>query len=99
MFDVRPYGDRFGAEITKALFKSESLEAIRLVLPKGKKIPPHHTRGDVTVQCLEGHVLFTEEQTVRELRPGDLIYVPPGCSHALEALENTSLLVTIAFKK
>ena len=87
MFDVRPYGDRLASEITKAFFKSETLEVIRLVLPKGKKIPSHRTRGDVTVQCLEGHVLFTEEQSVHDLRAGDLIYVAPACSHALERLK------------
>ncbi|MFL6628276.1 MAG: hypothetical protein ACJ8G1_17675, partial [Vitreoscilla sp.] len=39
-----------------ALFKSNQLEVMRLVLPAGKAFPPHRVQGEITVQCLEGRL-------------------------------------------
>ena len=58
---VLPLGGRLGVVQTTTLIKTRSLEVIRLVLPAGKEIPPHTVPGEITVQCLEGRVLFTPE--------------------------------------
>ena len=39
-----------------ALFKTEELEVIRLVLAAGKSLPPHKVPGEITIQCLEGRI-------------------------------------------
>ena len=97
--DVRPLGDRFPTAKTGALFKTSHVEVIRLVLPQGKTIPEHKAPGELIVQCLEGRVEFTTMGESRELLPGGLLYLAESEPHALHALENSSVLVTIVFTK
>ena len=53
------------------LVKTRNLEVLRLVLPKGKEIPSHKAPGEITVQCIEGRVVFTCHGKSPELLPGD----------------------------
>ena len=99
IIDVRPLADRLADTKTQTLFKTEYIECLRLVLPAGKKIAEHKAPSDITVQCLEGHVNFTAPAGVLTLRPGDLIYLNSAEPHALEAVLDSSLLVTILVRK
>jgi len=97
--DVRPYGETLAETKTTVLIKTNGLEVIRLVVPSGKEIPPHSTRGEVTVHCLEGRVAFTTKGVRHELAAGHLLYVSGGETHSVLGLEDASLLVTIVLDK
>jgi quercetin dioxygenase-like cupin family protein len=84
---------------TTTLFKTDALEVIRLVLPAGKEIPEHKAPGEITVQCLEGKVLFTAHGEQHDLAAGKFLYLSTAQPHALKALEDSSLLVTILLGK
>jgi quercetin dioxygenase-like cupin family protein len=87
-----------GAQTT-TLLKTDAMEVIRLVLPAGKEIAEHKAPGEITVQCLEGKVLFTAHGEPRELAAGKFLYLSTAEPHALKAQENSSLLVTILLGK
>jgi quercetin dioxygenase-like cupin family protein len=53
---VRPLGDRLAQEVTTTLVKTERLEVLRVVMPRGKHLPRHEVAGEITLQCLEGRV-------------------------------------------
>jgi quercetin dioxygenase-like cupin family protein len=93
--DVRPLGPQLTASQTTTLIKTDAIEVIRLVLPAGKEVPPHQVGGEITVQCLEGKVEFTANGVTRELTAGSLLYLRGSDEHALRAIDNASLLVTI----
>ena len=95
--DVRPLGPAPASARTTALVKTEGLEVIRLVIPRGKAIPTHSTRGAITVQCLEGRVAFTAAGVTCELEPGHLLYLDGGQPHSVLGIVDASLLVTITF--
>ena len=97
--DIRPLGDRLTNSITTTLVKSEHLEVIRLVLPAGKEIPPHKAPDEITVQCLEGVVDFTSGGQTQVLEAGRLMYLRSEELHALKAIEDASVLVTILLQK
>ena len=86
---------------TVALFKTDHLEVIRLVLPKGKAFPPHKVVGDITVQCLAGRIAFTmegegvDEARRLELSTGEMLYLAGGVRHGVLGLEDATVLVTI----
>ena len=61
----------------------------------GKSMREHHTPGEATVQCIEGTVEFKAGDTTHLLRAGDLVHLQPRALHALTAVEDASLLVTI----
>ncbi len=83
-----------GSETT-TLVKTADLEVLRLVVPAGKEIAMHKAPGPITVQCLEGRVSFTAHGKSQQLEAGQFLYLSAGEPHALTAIEDASLLVTI----
>lgn len=95
LIDVRPYGNDIKNSSTKALYKSDCLEVIRMTLLKDRATPAHHVRGAISVQCIEGSIEFSAAGTTQKMVAGDLICLAGGEVHALKALEDSSVLVTI----
>lgn len=89
-----PLGKAVGAAKSTTLLKSDGLELIRLVIPAGKEIPPHQAPGEITVQCLEGHVAFERDGHAIDLAAGDLLHLCPQEIHALKGIVDSSVLVT-----
>ena len=97
--DVGPLGNALASTKTGTLFKTEDMEVIRLVLPAGKKIAEHRAPGQLTVQCIEGRVQFTAMDKMVELTTGTMLYLPTAEPHALNAVEDSSLLLFISLGK
>lgn len=95
LIDIRPLKSDLKSAITKTLYKSNRLEVFRMILLAGKEMPAHRVVGEITVLCIEGHVEFTFGETSRSMREGDLLCLAGGESHALKAVEDSSVLVTI----
>lgn len=96
--DVRPLGAGLAEARSHALFKAEDLEVARLVLRAGEGLPPHAVPGEITLQCIEGRVAFSCNAGGRELAAGQLVHLQGSELHAVRALEDASLLLTIALK-
>ena len=94
--DVNPLGVNLANGRTVALFKSEDLEVMRLVLLAGKTLPPHKVAGEITIHCLEGAMTVSTDGVNHLLRAGQLLYLGRNVVHGVLALENTSALVTVA---
>ena len=92
---VLPLGDALSEARTTALLKAAQLEVVRIVLLAGKGMPPHQVAGEITVQCIEGRVEFDAHGRSHVLAPGDWLHVQAGEPHALRALSDASLLLTI----
>ena len=92
---LTPLGGRIPHTPTHAIIKAGQLEVIRVVLPAGDTLPLHETPGELTVQCIEGEVEFTVDSQPRMLRAGDWIHLEPRAPHALRAVQDASLLLTI----
>ncbi len=95
LIDIRPLKSELKNAITKTLYKSNRLEVFRMILLAGKEMPSHSVVGEITVLCLEGHIEFRFAQTSRSMGEGDLICLAGGEEHALKAVEDSSVLVTI----
>ncbi len=93
--DVRPLASAAASAQTQTLVRAERLEVIRLIVPAGKQIEAHKTKGELLVQCLEGRVEFTALGKTQKLEAGKLLYLPTGEPHAVKGIENASLLLTV----
>lgn len=94
--DVRPLGDAIATAQSTALFKSDALEVMRLVFPAGHRMPAHKVPGEITIHCLEGAVqVALDKGPAVQLEAGHLLFVKGGVTHALTALQASSVLVTI----
>jgi len=96
--DIRPLGVLLPKTQTHALFKSEQLELMRLVLPAGKGLPPHKVLGEITIQCIEGLIDVTSGGKSHVLRPGQLLFLSGNLVHGVLALQDSSALVTIVLQ-
>ncbi len=99
VLDVVPLGSGLLETKTVALFKSEDLEVIRLVLRAGKSLPPHKVQGEITIQCIEGTMVVSAEGNESQLNAGQLLYLAGNVLHGVAAKQDSSALVTISLKK
>lgn len=97
--DIGPLGTNFAQARTTTLVKTETLEIIRLVVPSGKEIPRHQAPGEITVQCLEGRVMFTAGGESQDLKVGQLLYLASEVPHSLRGIEDASVLLTIMLRQ
>jgi quercetin dioxygenase-like cupin family protein len=95
VIDIRPLGAQLTGEQTTTLVKTDTLEVIRLVLPSGKETSRHQVPGEITLQCLEGKVSVAVGSESVEMTAGNLVFLSGGQQHAVRAVENASLLLTI----
>lgn len=95
VIDVRPYAEKLAASTTKTLFKTPCVEVIRMVLPAGKVLSEHKAHGEILVQCLEGDITFTTMGEAKKLRAGEMLYLAAGEVHSVEAMHDSSFLLTI----
>lgn len=82
---------------TSALVKSAAFEAIHLVVKAGDTIPTHQVEGAITLYCIEGAVSIDAEGRSVEMHPHDWLYLDPHVPHAVRALADSALLLTILF--
>ena len=97
--DVRPLKQQIASTKTSTLLKTESMELLRLVMPAGKTIAEHKAPGEITAHCLEGRIVFSSTGNAQELVAGELFFLSAGEPHAVEAIEDSSVLVTILLGK
>lgn len=96
---VLPHANAPGDRQSVALFKTNELEVMRVVLSKGKSMPAHKVAGDITVQCLEGSIRFNSEGKDQVLAVGDMLYLAGGVVHSLTAIDDACALVHIVLRK
>ncbi|HEY0847692.1 MAG TPA: cupin domain-containing protein [Noviherbaspirillum sp.] len=98
VIEIRPLGDKLLDAASIALFRTDDVEVMRLILPKGKSIPEHHVPGEITLQCIEGVVEIQALDKTQPLQAGELVYLHGNTPYAMYALENASVLMTMLRK-
>ncbi|HSL06648.1 MAG TPA: cupin domain-containing protein [Pseudonocardiaceae bacterium] len=66
-----------------------------IALAAGHRLDEHDNPGEATVHVLHGRVRLSAGEIGWEGSPGDLLIVPVG-RHALDALEDSAVLLTVA---
>jgi len=103
-FDLTSEVDRLHGESTwntgqnaRTLIKYDDLRVVLIALKGGARIPEHKTNGRISVQVLSGHVRLNASGRAFNLFPGSVLSLEECAPHDLEALEESALLLTIAW--
>ncbi len=74
-------------------------ESINLTqLEPGSHFKAHyHSISDEIDFVVKGQANMTVDGEVRPIKPGDLIYIPPGVVHGFDAFGDENLLVLVVF--
>ena len=97
VINLKTLKDGMSKQATFALTKTDDMEVIRMVLPRGKSIREHSVEGEMSVLCLKGEVLFRIGEEAHTLTEDDWLFLHRNAPHSLHAKEDTVLLLTILF--
>ena len=86
-----------GGHSAKTLVKHPDMRVVLIALKRGASMGEHKTIGRVSVQTLEGRVQLKLPGEVVDLPKGGLLALEPSIPHDVEALEESVLLLTIAW--
>lgn len=77
----------------KVLVNEPGYRMVLLNLRKGQSVPEHANPGRVTVYAVRGHITFYEGPQPCDLHEGEVVHIPAGKPHHLEAHEDSALFV------
>ena len=84
-----------GAIVSKTLRKSQNVNLTLFAFDKGQALSGHSSPMDAYVQVLMGEMDITIDQRTQAVKTGEMILMPAGINHALEALAPTKMLLTM----
>ncbi|MBP7178783.1 MAG: hypothetical protein KBA29_07110 [Moraxellaceae bacterium] len=87
--------DPHSAQRSETLIRDDHMEVAQMVLETGQYLKEHSAAGAMMIQVLKGAIDFEAHGTTQRIEPGHLMYLRDSEPHAVLALENTVLLLSI----
>lgn len=77
-----------------SLFKSDLGNATAIQILKGEKLKEHITKIPALLICVEGEVIFENENGIKEtLFPGDYVHIEPMVKHWVDGVIDSQLVL------
>ena len=77
------------------VFKTNGMRIVLIALHKNAELSRHTANGIISVQVLEGQMIFNTDQRSVELSKGQLLTLHQGIPHSIVAKEETVFLLTL----
>ena len=81
------------------VFKTDGMRIVLLALHAGAELKTHTALGIISVQVLEGRLMFRTAEQATELAQGQLLTLHAGIPHSVTAVTEVVFLLTLATKK
>jgi len=81
------------------LVKTARLRVLLEVLRAGTRLAEHRAPGPITVQVLEGAIRCHTEEEVFRVREAEILALPAGQPHSVEAVGDAAFLLTITVEE
>lgn len=78
------------------IFKSETMRIVLLGLHENAELKTHKANGVISVQVLEGRIMFTTEQQQVVIEKGQMIALQENIMHSVRALAESFFLLTLS---
>ena len=80
--------------VSRTVFGSPNARMVLFGFDAGQELTEHTSSRPAMVQILSGNCEFMLADEWKQLREGDLVYMPPGLRHAVKATSSMSMLLT-----
>ena len=77
------------------VFKTDAMRIVLIALHKDAEMKKHTADGMISVQVMEGQILFTTEDQSVELGQGEMLALHKNVPHSVLAKEETIFLLTL----
>lgn len=84
---------------SKTLTKRDDLRVVLTALKAGHSLQEHHAAGSISVQTLKGHICMRVLDWLFDLPAGQMVTLEEALPHNVEALEDSTFLLTIVWGK
>ena len=81
---------------SRTLLRTSNSRVVLFGFAEGQELSEHASTQHALVQILTGECDFSLEGKMHHLKPGDLLYMRPNAPHALKALTQFSMLLTLS---
>jgi quercetin dioxygenase-like cupin family protein len=81
--------------VSRTLLRTENMRMVLFGFAPGQELTEHTSTQHALIQILSGACEFSLAGKPRELKAGDLLYMPPNVPHAVKATEQFSMLLTL----
>ncbi len=81
------------------VFKCNTMRIVLVGLHGGQEMQEHTAEGVISVQLLEGHIVFAADGKEKKLVPGNMITLHEKIPHSVTAMEDSVFLLIMALKK
>ena len=105
-FDLPAEIHRLHAETTwntgqnaRTLIKYDDFRVVLIALAAAARMQEHKAEGRISIQVLSGHIQVRASGRTFNLRSGGLLALDHGVSHDVHALEESALLLTVAWPR
>ena len=95
VIDLHASNETRGTAVSSSLLKTPHLQLLQVVLAAGQTLPEHHVPGEVTIQCIAGEADVRTPSRSCRLPAGCLVMLPAAEPHAVQAQQDSVLLVTV----
>ncbi len=86
-----------GQIVSRTLVQNRAVSVTLFAFDEGEEISSHESGGDAMVYVLEGRAAVTVGGTLHHPEKGQVIVMPAGVPHAVEAEERFKMLLVVVF--
>ena len=83
----------------RTLVKFEDFRVVLMALRARVQMPEHQTKGRISIHTVVGHILVRAEGRTFNLSGGGVLALDRDVPHDVEALEDSAVLLTIAWPR
>jgi quercetin dioxygenase-like cupin family protein len=82
--------------VSRTLLATPELRVVLFTFAAGQELTEHTSTSRALIQVLSGDGEFMVGGDTRALKAGDLLHLPPGMRHAVNAKSEMTMLLTLA---
>src|ERR1017187_7177088 len=82
--------------VSRTLLRTANSRTVLFGFAEGQELTEHTSTQHALIQILSGSCEFSLAGVPRNLKTGDLLYMPPNLPHAVKATEQFSMLLTLS---